>query len=77
MQASYADDDARAVVGYGYGRRRARTRYLPEGSRVNELMARPDVVLVNSKVFGEKREFPLSVIQLSPRLNGGILQSTR
>lgn len=29
-----------------------------ESSRVNELMARADVVLVNNKVFGEKREFP-------------------
>ena len=77
MQASYVDDDARAVVECGHGRRRARTRYLPEGSRVTELMARANVVIVNKKAFGEKREFPPSVIQLPPRLNGGILQSTR
>ena len=29
-----------------------------ENPRMNELMARADVVLVNNKVFGEKREFP-------------------
>ena len=28
-------------------------------SRAHELMARADVVLVNNKVFGEKREHPL------------------
>ena len=29
-----------------------------ESPRANELMARADVVLVNNKVFGEKRWFP-------------------
>ena len=72
MHALHADDDARAVVGCGHGRRLARIRYLPEGSRVNELMARADVVLVNNRVFRKKRDFPPSVIHLPPRLNGGI-----
>ena len=47
--------------------------YLLEGSCVNELMGRAEVVLVSNKVFGKKREFPPSVIQLPPRLNGGTL----
>ena len=39
---------------------------------MNELMARADVVLVNNRVFRKKRDFPPSVIQFPPRLNGGI-----
>ena len=35
-----------------------------ENPRVNELMARADVVLVNNKVFGEKRESPPPAFRL-------------
>ena len=39
-----------------------------ESPRVDELMARADVALVNNKVFSETREFPPFRLSIAPRV---------